>query len=166
MILYDNFLYIKYRDQLRDKHVELMKDICSETGNGDFNFCCYGSQGWMRSGELTYRNDMSYQTARDRNTEDMTFEKFMASADSNNEFLGTILVADVDAVDRAEFEKTVSDIFADNGCVYSVVRIDFTENTKEFDDSYDKRWGVFDSPLRLEGKTDGSGHLTDVSWKE
>lgn len=163
---YDNFLYVRYKDQILDSQVGIMTEICSRLGVDDFNIATYGYEGWMRDGVLTSNPDTSGQNARDYNTEDLSFEEFMASADSNNEFIGVIYLEDVDAIDRDEVAAIISDVIEESGCVYSLVRIDFTDNLDEFEYTFDKRWVVYDYQLMLQGQTDENGQLIDFTWEE
>ncbi len=93
-VFYDNFLYLKYRDQILESQAEILTEICSRLGTDDFNICIYGGEGWMRDGILTSHPSSSMQTVHDNNTEVLSFEEFMSSPESNNEFIGVIYVQD------------------------------------------------------------------------
>ena len=163
---YDNFLYVRYKDQILDSQVDIMTEICSRLGVDDFNIATYGYNGWMRDGVLTSTPDVSEQNAKDYNTDDLPFEEFMASKDSNNELIGVICLEDVSAIDRDAVAAIISDVLEESGCVYSLVRIDFTDNLDEFESTFDSRWVVYDYQLMLLGQTDENGQLIDYSWKE
>ena len=166
LVLYDNFLYVRYRDQILESQVNIMEDICSRLGVNDFNIATYGYEGWMRDGELTSNPLMSNQNALDCNTEYLSFDDFMASPDSNNEFIGVVYIQDVANVDREAVAEIISDVIEDSGCVFSLVRVDFTDDYEEFESTYNRRWTVYNYQLMLWGETDGEGQLINYTWTE
>ncbi len=166
LILYDNFPYIRYGEQIRDREAEILSEIASRFGAEDFNMACYGYAAWMRDGELTSFHNMTAQTAMPRNTEDLSFDEFMASPDSCNELIGVFYLEDAADIDIEEAEQIISEVIEESGCVFFVVRIDFTDNYDEFASTGDSRWVVYDYRLRLMAETDEEGHLTDCTWRE